>query len=644
MFQTAEGSRLDRVLGNYLRMVFFVILTGFLLVVTQLYEVLGIIGAIALWMVFQRSRGSVGISPGSYLVARLFDLVEFPRTLIRFLRNLPDLFRKWSVDVYHTGRRIRLNLATVEAVLVLLVLGMSIYMRLYVAVTDPVPKMSDGDTLLAWIKYIDLRYLMHDGVYPQGFFFYMATLGKFAVINTLYILNYTGPLDSVLIVILMFLCLKALTKSTFGALVAVTMYGLLGHHLLSGEWMRQSGSETEEFGFALIFPTVYFLHRFLKDGKRTDFWIAFAGLADTGLIHPLSYLLGIMISTSALVAHIVFRYYEVKTRLVVSVVAGITSGLIALIPYGLAFLYHIQSNQASQQFLQATVSTPSSASPGSGGAVIPFSIPTGFDITAIVCILFLLYIGIRGIVRNEPQVIWLTGGLFGFICYFTYEFGAYLTKSVVLSARMLDLWAIAEAFVIGMGAAALIAEWKNVRRIVWIEGIGAVGLVSAAVIVSPPVPIRPYEVQWSQDVEAYLEINARFRYSGYMIVAPNFEFALVLGDGFHMFTRDFVKRYDPTQPPLTVDGQHHGDTNVASHVFVYYFKHIFEVPKSNGIHAMYLQEYQQERTDRQQFLRWFDAYKKANGEKYKVFFSGKDLEVFEFDIPTPSNSAASSKT
>lgn len=632
MFRPVVGSAVDRMIANYMRMLFFVILTGFLLVVTKLFEVMGILGAIFLWMAFRQSRDATRPTAWSYLVALVFDVVESPRALWRYVRKLSSTAGRWVRMTHSRIRRLRLSAGTLKTGLVLIVLGISGYIRLYSAVQTPPPKMSDGDTLLAWIKYIDLRILMHDGVYPQGFFFYMATLGKFAVINTLYVLNFTGPLDSVMIVVMMFFAIKALTRSTVGALVAATFYGVLGHYLLFGEWTRQAGSETEEFGFLFVFPTFYFLHRYLKDGRRTDYWVAFAGLCDTGLIHPLSYLLNIMACVGVIVAQATSEFRAVRSRLPQTLAAGAMSGIIALLPYMLAFVYRIQSNQASQAFLQGSVSTSASSSGSYSGPLISLAPPTGIDIVAIVSILFLLGLGARGIIRHKPEVVWLASGLWGFICYFVYEFGAYLSNSLVLSARMTDLWAITEAFVIGMGAAALFDSLKRVRRIDWVEGIGALGFVSAAVIVSPPVPIMPYVVQWNGDVQAYLQIDRQFKDKGYMIVAPGFEYALVLGSGFHMLTRDFVKEFNPTQPPLTLYGQTHVDHNLAPYVFVYYYKHIFEIPPASGIRSDYLVQYSIEHADRQRLNRWIEEYVKAHGRKFKIFYNGRNLKVYEFKV------------
>lgn len=633
MFVDVDGSGIERIVANYLRMLCFVILAGFLLIITKLYEVIGIIGVIALWVAFQMSRARTRITGWSYLAALGFDLVEFPRSIVRFIVHVPQKLGRIRKQIAANFQERHFDSATLQIFITLLAFAIIIYMRIYAGVTEAAPKMSDGDTLLAWIKYIDLRFLMHDGVYPQGFFFYMATLGKFAVINPLYVLNFTGPLDSVLIIFLMFFAIQRLTKSTVAGLVAAILYGILGHHVLAGDWTRQAASETQEFGFPLAFATMLFLHRFLQDGKRTDFWVAVAGLWDSGLIHPLAYALCILASGAVLMAHAICRFTQVKTRLAASLAAGLASGPITLIPYGLAILYHIPSNQASLTFLTGIVQITSGASAGSGGPT-PLSFPplNSVDVIALLCLAYLLVLSLVRLVNRRPNVPWLAAGIWGATCFLIFEFGAYVTHSLVLNVRMLDLWAITECFVIGMGVAALLTQLQRFHLTSWIATASVTGFFIMAILTNPPSPILPYLVQWNQDVEAYLSIDHRFRDSGYMIVSPNFEYALVLGTGYHMSTTDFLKEFDPTLPPLTLYGHTTPDRNLAPHVFLYYYKHIFEISRSNSVYYAYLPQYETEYRNRSQLRRWMRLYTSVHKHDLKVFYTGPDLVVYEIQV------------
>lgn len=661
MFNAVQGNRRDKFIGNYLRMQLFVILTGYLLVVTKLFELIGIAVVVSLWIMFHNSRRLTGVQANAYVVAGVFDLLEFPQTILKQCQNVVQSSRARLVGGVRRLQSIRLNRQFVMQGIVAVVMAISIAMRLYVAVTNPTPKMSDGDYLLAWIKYIDLRYLMHDGVYPQGYFFYMAVLGKFAVINPLYILNFTGPLDSVMIILMMYYAVKTWTRSLIGGLVAIMLYGVLGQHLLLGEWTRQAGSETQEFGLMLVFPTMMFLHRYLEDQRRTNFWVAFAGLTDAGLIHPVSYVLSLMGCCAMLLAHLVVRPREVWSRVPLLLGSGIVSGLVALLPYGLALFYRIGAAQMNNAFLTDKVTIPrtltSKYSYAKGGLnthfpahgyahsassawhifvalLPPLSV---WDWLAVASVVYLSIYSLVAVIRNRPNTIALAIALWGLVCFLLYEFGVAVTRSYLLSTRTIDIWAITQAAVTGFAVALLLGHLRLLKTKKWMEIVVAIVFVGVSVVAEPPKPIVPYDVQWSSDVNAYLEIDKQYRDLGYMIVAPNFEYALVLGEGYHMLVRQFVQEFNPTSASLTIRGQHHVDQNLAPYVFVYYYKRIFTVPQSMGIYSTYLQEYESEWLANRRLLKWLRAFYAAHPGNLSIFYDDPNLIVYEIKVDLKAN-------
>ena len=637
MFHDANGSVLDKLIANFLRMVLFIILAGYLLVITKLFEVIGILGVVIIWTLFQQSRHSVRNVSSSYAIAVLFDLIELPQTSIQFIKKLPSRVKELSSNSIQWLQKLRLTSVTVTILFAIIVISISIWMRLYVGVTDPTPKMSDGDYLLAWIKYIDLRYLMHDGLYPQGYFFYMAVLGKFAVINPLYVLNFTGPLNSVLILITMYYFVKKVTQSQLAALVSITIYGILGQSLLFGEWVRQSGSETQEFGFIFAFPTMYFLHRYLETKQKTDFWVAVAGLSDAGLVHPVAYVMAFIGCFAVLFAHIISKGKNIITQLPLLILWGIASGAMALIPYGLAFIYKLQPAPMNQNFLTSKVTVPiitnSHTIIGKVTNFIALLQPvSGWDIVAIGCIILLTVISFWGWIHNRPDPIWILASLLGLVSYFIYEFGVAITKSYLVSTRMIDVWAIFQAAIIGFGVAVIVQKLKVIHRRSWIKGLSAFSVVTCSLVTVPPKPIIPYDMQWKSDVNAYLKINQQYEQLGYMIVSPDYEYALVLGQGYHMQVSDFVKEFNPDQKPLTLRGSKGVDHSLAPYVFLYVYKHIFSVPKTLGVYSIYAPQYKIETFDNQRLLNWIQSFKKSHPGNLSVYFQTKNLVVYKIKV------------
>ncbi|MCL6547574.1 MAG: hypothetical protein K6T30_01540 [Alicyclobacillus sp.] len=629
MFAAIDGTRADQAVANYARMVLYVILSGYLLVAVRLYEVIGILCVAILYVAWRQLRGSGRPAGyGSFVIAHFLDLVEYPQLLWQRLRHhvqghavrRPSLARvlKWPRGNVDWQRTVRWGLVCV-------VFGTAGFIRLYDAVAVAAPEMSDGDVTLAWTKYINERILFHDGIYPQGLYLYMATLTKFAVIDPLFVLKFTGPLVTSFTVALLYWLVCRWTGRMFGGWLSALVFGVLGWHLLGQDWSRQAATNSQEFGLLFVFPMLHFANRYLHEGRRPDLWVATAALCDAGLIHSLAYLLAVMGGIAVMASSALQDWSGAKGRLARMALGGTASGIVSLLPIGLGKALHIPMNQSASTFLTSA----------SQGARLP--VLTGFDVLGLAAAGLLLCLGCSSLLHRREGRIWWIGGLYGAMVFGLYEFGGYLTHSAVLSARTQDLWALAAALAIGLAGQAAFDGITRGRRLSQAEWIGCAVLLAGTVAWSRPNAIVPYTVQWNEDVDAYLKIDRQYRYAdgSYMVVAENFEYALVLGDGYRMDPQAFLDTYDPTKPPLTRYGQAHRDTSVAAHVFLYVYKQIFEVSKDNGIYELQHPLYVQERRNQTRFVKWLAAYRRANGrEAARVFYDGPHLTVYEISRET----------
>lgn len=626
-FRRVNGDITDRLLANYVRMVFYVISMTYVLVALKLYEVMGMGCVGLLFLAWRQLRGNAAASiPWSSLVARLYEVVELPGTMLRFLYRLPEIKKQWW-HLIQPRLQLRVSIKTIRYMMLMLVLFTSAAIRLYDAVYVAAPEESDGDVTLEWTKYISERILFHDGIYPQGWYMYLASLGKFAVIDTLFIIKFSGPLACFMIVLLMCMLLYKFTESTVGAIVAGLVYGVLGYHLLGDDWTRQAASNAQEFGFLFTFPLIYFLRRYFERGRLEDFWVAFACLCDIGLIHSLSYELAAMAGICVVLAAVTIDFRRLKSRILIVLLGGMASGIVSLLPVGLGIVLRIPLNSAATTYLVS-----------SSAASLPRM--NFFDDLAVCSIGLLLATALRQ--RSMQQNAWSTMiiGLWGVMCFSVYEFGGVLTHSTVLSSRMLDLWAVTAATAIGMAAQTVYNFILRFRYHSLIEGIGWIGCIGAIGVLSPPALIIPYTVQWNDDIDAYLKINHEFRFAdgGYMIVAQDFEYDLVSGNGFRMDPRQFLTMYDPKKPPLTRYGSSSVDRSIAPYVFLYYNKKIFEVSKTNGIYPIERPIYTVEEQNKKLMNQWLREFRAANGVgAVKVFYNGPHVEVFELTIKPVSS-------
>lgn len=619
LFRPAGRSRMDGFVSLYMRMVFFVILVGYVLLVTKLFESIGILGAVFAVYLIRRSRsGKYRSTAGASAMALFYDFVEAPYLIRQWFRRAGPTVRD-RLQHLRVRAMPAISPTLLESILFVLVMGVSIYIRATDAVTNPAPAMSDGYVTLTWIKYVNERTLFHDGIYPQGMYFYLATLGKFAFINLLFVLKYSGPMSTILIVYGTYYASNRLTGRRDIGLVAALMYGVFGHALLGSDWSRQAATNSQEFGFVFVLPTVYFLHRYLEDGEWVDLMTAAAGVYDTGLTHPLAYILCAIGWGSVMATHFVQPGPFAKTRLWRSLAAGLLSAVVTLAPIALGFLLGHHFNSSASAFASTTTHA----------AVHPPKLNWA-DFLGVASILTVTVLSFRELARDGEQRVFTIASLFGAMTFLLYFLGGPVTHSVVLIARMLDLWAVVQPFVVAIAVFGILRSWKRQWANQWLTSI----VLSISLLATIPLgllrPIIPYKLQWNSSPQAYLHIDGQFKDAGYMLVASDFEYALVLGNGYRMSQNQFVHRYDPTKPPLTRYGQSHSDTGIASNVFVYYPLKIYEVSKSNSVYPLEAPIYAQERQNKRLLTQWLQTYQKYH--PLRIYYKDSHLIVYEFTV------------
>ncbi|QSO51132.1 hypothetical protein JZ785_20065 [Alicyclobacillus curvatus] len=719
MFKPVEGTRMDNYFANFLRMVLFVIVLGYLLIITKLLEFIGFGASIITWILLMRGKERGGNKSLTIVVALFYDLIETPYLIrqalgkayrwLKFRRNTGEKSRvkQWAASLLHGVRRL-LTPNIIYPLLLLVVLGVSIYLRWTDAVVNAAPPMSDGVVILAWVKYVNLRILFHDGIYPQGYFISDDFISKFAFINPLYIVKYSGAMATTLIVASMYYVASRMGRKVEAAgIIAALVYGIFGYTLLQNEWARQAAMETQEFGFAFALPTIYFAYRYFSSGVKRNLTVTFAGLTVSGLIHVLSYMLTLIGCISVLIAFLILDERKQWGRYAAASLIGVASGLISLAPLELGKLFHRSLNGPAAAFASQTVPTPAattagatssaastagSAAASSGPLAVPLPPLDPMSKVALAAILLLIVGALIARLRGRRESAWLSGGLFGLFMFAIYYLGGPITRSYVIQSRSVDIWAVAAAFCIGfalqtfavspfarstsrlqavardasgqgmsgrdasgrgmaggMPGRGLPGHGLPTRKLglrPWLqalEKVSLMGIVIVPQVMLPPKPIIPYKMEWNVDAEQYLRIEQQYKASGYMLVAPDAQYALVLGTGYLMSPTDFVNFYDPALRPLTRYGKKKPDTNIAPNVFIYYYKHIFELPKSETIAYNYeLPVYQQEYYDRAKLAQWLTLYQQHHGP-VTVYYSGPDLiiyyirnEVTDSSSPVPS--------
>jgi hypothetical protein len=497
------------------------------------------------------------------------------------------------------------------------VIGCSAYVRFYDAWTSPAPGLSDGYVTLAWMKYVNSRDLFHDGIYPQGFHIFLAYLKKFAAIDSLYVLKYTGPLNGVLICAGLYFTISRFGGNRYAGIAAAALYGLGGTSLHGADWVRQAATNSQEFALVFVFPTFYFMVRYLQEGRRQDLLTALAGCAVTGLVHTLVFAFTGLGVGVLLVVGLLLHPRLLWKRMSRLAAGALATVVLSVLPLGLGYALGKKVHSSSEEFLvsQAKVTPPDL---------------TGWDVAALCALAILFLAALLILFARRPAAdkiaVWFAA-LLGAGTFALYEFGGTVTQSLVLASRSGALWVPALSFCIG-AAGCVIARvpLPSVLR----DGMQAASILLLGawlVTLTHLTPIVPYKMEWEANVEQYLRIADERRPNTWIIFSQNEEYALSLGVGYHDYIKMLVETYDPTRPPLTRRGAAEPDPNVPKHIYIFQEKKVFRVAKDNAIYSLLESVYEQREQDNKKLDKWLESYRKWNGD-VEVFYEDDHLVVY----------------
>ncbi|MBL0389008.1 hypothetical protein JJB07_20665 [Tumebacillus sp. ITR2] len=603
----------ERPMAYLLRVVFFYIVLAYALVLTQLFEVMAILGVILLY-------ASRGYLKKTAQAARnnLFTMIG-----LMFYEALDtgSQLKKFGKDLGKKARA-RLRLAFQNkgfgswlfAGAFATVFLSSAFVRLRYAVLDAAPSMSDGYVTLAWMKYIEQRVLFHDGIYPQGFHMILAYLHKFAAVDQIYILNWTGPFVGVMITYSVYWTTARWTKNRWAGLLAAVAFGIGGTSLHGADWARQASTNSQEFALVFLLPSLYFFAKYMMEGEREDLLTGGAGLSITGFVHTLVFAYGGMGLAVAMFGGLLMRARPYLKRLWPMTIVGVVSIVCAVAPFGIGKLLGREVHSSSEDFLLERVQVS----------------PPDLRIWDYMALAGLAVLTLAWLLRRKPfreKGMDFIAILFLAASFVMYYWAPTITQSLVLASRVNIFWALTLPIAIGMGVHHLVAwlRWNPVRTT--IQAVSAAALFSNCVVTTHLEAIHPYKMEWKEGVEQYLQISQEYRPKTWMIVSQSEGYSLVLGNGYHLYLEDFLKNYDPALPPLTHFGWTGPDPAIPPDVFLYHEKQVFEVDKSNSVYTLLAEKYAQRKEQNQQLDAWMKTYEAANG-KPDVFYEDDHLVIY----------------
>jgi len=615
LFPTGYDDWTDRLFAGYVKMVFFLILSGYLMVITKLYEVLSlsvlfivIIG----YRFIKREQGKKTGTLKGHLLELLFNLLEgiFTYKFIHAKEKVLQNLKKWRITVQQTCNWGLL----VEGLAIFLIIGGAIFVRFYDAFNNAAPPMADSYVTLAWMKYIDARDLFHDGIYPQGFHIYLATIFKFAAVDALYILRYTGPLNTVMFTLGLYIVIRKLTKNGIGAIVAAFIFGIywVVAPVHAIEVDRQAATNSQEFAFVFIFPAIYFYIKYFLNKHKEDLLVAVVCTAIIGLVHSLAFaLVGMLIGILLLSAFLTLKHSS-KAALRVCI-GSLLAVVISLVPLVVGFLLGKSFHSSSAEYLVDRKE------------FLTYSDLTYVDFSALGFCLLLLICLFHSKNRSKERFIGVFTILAGCSVFILYFAGGAWTQSTLIAGRSRELWGLVMPFCVGISVSFLF-RWVKEKWLVLVYIPLVILFISTAVLYKL-APIIPYKLEHNENIEQYLKIREEYLPKTWMIVSQSEGYSVSLGTGFHMHLGDFLQTYEAEGETLTRIDNGRIDRNLTQHVLIFMEKNVFQVSETNSVYELLEPEYVRRAKEYKQLNDWIKAHE-AGGNDVTTYFENENIRVY----------------
>ncbi len=603
-----EGEDITKsIMAGFVKMVFWIVAIGYVLVMLRLFEALVMVLIIitsCLYLSYKKMvlKGEVDRDIKEEVELLLIDHVDKVDSIEHKIR----IWAEQKIDslqhilaLYFGRKYIFLHLT-----LLLALFSYIGYLRYHEIFINIAPLKIDFATSMLYMKFIKMRLLFHDNIYPQGFYIIMATIDKFALMDQVFLINFIGPMSNILTAIGMYFFLSRIAKQEYAGLLVVVLYGILGSAVHADQAFSANGLQ---FSLIFVLPVLYFFYEYINYGEY--FFAAFLGAAAIGLIHPLAFVF-LSIGLLALCIACIIRdakdtFFSTLEIFVIMLMALIVS----LFPLGIGLIMGKPFHAHAIEVLFAT------------GEAAGFPILSSMDYAGIIA-LALLLLGLPFAIKNKQTFIlqaWIF--LFGAFALAAYLLvGRYTNSTYILSAsRMLFVYLTPMII-----AYALLYAIKLLGKMMSeaVAGYALCAIIAVGVIAYVPTSPRLLpRIERTSFIEQYLRISSTFRPTQWMIVSWEEGYPLTLGNGFHMNIGDLVQEYDPLEPQLVRYDDQEKKIG-AEDVFIFYEKKVFVPDMDRSSEA-----YRKRLEEKWQLSQWIDKYVSAH-ENITSFYNDEDMQIW----------------
>ncbi len=605
MFSQKGESTSDTFFLGLFEMVLFLTTLSFVLVFTELYELLSVFILVIVFAYIKVSYSPGFVSAGELL--RRFQIIIYD-----FFDGIfkPEPRKKLIIIIKTTLKNV-FYYRFRWLILAIPVFGYSAYLRFYDAFTSLTPPMSDSYVTLAWMKYISARIIFHDGIYPQGFHVFLSLLSKFSAVDPLFILKYTGPLNAMLTIAGIWFFVYKVSGSKSSGYFAAAIYGCSGL-FFNSELIRQAATNSQEFAIVFVLPTIWFLMKHYEEEGKKHLFAAFCGLVIIGYCHTLVFVFTVMIAFVVIFSRFLFDIKAALKKTPFVFLVGIGASILSVLPLGIGYLMGKTMHSSSLNYLEALATN-----------IVYKKLELGeyiFLAGLVAIFLLMIFPWVSKQFRKRMATL-----LFVFLSVgFFYYFLPVLTQSIVINSRKADLAILFLGVGAGMIHALVIKPFEKIDKLS-IFGIFLVLLgFFGTIYYTKPVAFHPLKLEREQSIEGYLSIKSNFKAGEWMIISQEEGYSVVLGSGFHMFVGDFIKDFSTSSKRLKYINSSGATPLLTPDVFIFYEKNVF-------VNSVYYEAmkviYDRREAEKPLLKKWLDDYEKNTGN-LKIYYEDKDIAIY----------------
>jgi hypothetical protein len=592
-------------------MTFWIVIFGYITILLKLYEFITFFIIIAIFISYKYYKNH--ISSGN-IETDIKDDIQI--LVINHVDNIERIENKFFKYIKNRVSIITSNLSMyfgdIGDVLIFIILCIVFlycgYLYFYDSLTSVAPAANESYLSLVWMKHLGNRTLFFDNIYPQGFYIAIETLQKIFQIDHIYIINFTGALNSLLTLFGIYYFVSRLSKNKFSGITAVIIYGILGNQFI-GLSALQNVASPNQFAFMFLYPILYFFYEYTHKSRQDEFFVALLGSALIGLVHPLAF---VCLATGLLTLCLANFLRDIKNSFSITLNAFIImliSAVIAAIPIGIGLLFGKTFSSFALNLIFET------------DYYIKMPDIRQIDYLGLAS-LFIIFISAIFSIKNKSifiKKIWIF--LFGTLSFLFYFYAGSLTYSKYIDQGANTLWGLIIPIIISFAILALFNILKLVFRFKYFEHFIYIIIIGTMLYYLQQSPIISEKLDYNNSVKQYLKITKAFRPTQWMMVSYQEGYSLALGNGFHMSISEFIDRYDPNSEKLYDVNDDFKELETED-IFIFYQKNVFY----NKLISQ--DEYMLRSNTNPRILEWLNKYKESHNN-ISLFYSDENIEIWQ---------------